>query len=67
MNIGNEWYTRLSQSAMQSFLMLSELPTNLNVFDTDYELQYSDSFIGNIRQETTIEGYDYCTSLQTAF
>ena len=47
--------------------MQTELPTMLNVFDTDYQLEYSESFTGNLHQETAIEGYAYCTSLQTAF
>jgi hypothetical protein len=67
MDIGNQLYTRLSQSARQSFLMQSELPSLLNVFDTDYELQYSESYTGNTHEDTSIEGYNNCTSLQTAF
>jgi hypothetical protein len=67
MDIGNQLYTRLSQSANESFLMHSELPTCLNVFDTDYELQYSESYTGNTHQGTIIEGYHNCTSLQMAF
>ena len=66
MDIGNQLYSRLSQSARQSFLLQTELPTMLNVFDNDYELQYSESFTGNVQEQTTIEGYDYCTSLQRA-
>ena len=34
---------------------------------TDYELQYSESYIGSIHQEATIEGHQYCTSLNRAF
>ena len=61
MNIGNQLFSRLSQSARQSFLMQTELPTMLNVFDTDYnQLEYSESFTGNLHQETAIEGYAYC-------
>ena len=66
MNIGNQLYSRLSQSARQAFLLQTELPTMLNVFDTDYELQYSESFTGTLHQQTTIEGYNYCTSLEIA-
>ena len=47
--------------------MQTELPTLLNVFETDYELQYSESYTGTIHQEATIEGYQYCTSLDRAF
>ena len=61
MNIGNQLYSSLSQLTRQSFLMQTELPTLLNV--TDYELQYSESYTGTIHQEVTVEGYQYCTSL----
>ena len=47
--------------------MQTELPTLLNVFKTDYELQYSESYTGTIHQEATIEGCQYCTSLGRAF
>ena len=57
MNIGNQLYSGLSQLATQTFLMQSELPSMLNVFETDYQLQYSESYIGTIHQEATIEGY----------
>ena len=47
--------------------MQSELPTALNVFDTDYQLEYSESYSGTVHQEIAIEGYQYCTSLPRAF
>ena len=31
--------------------MQLELPTALNVFDTDYQLQYSESYSGTVHQE----------------
>ena len=43
--------------------ILSELPTALNVFDTDYQLEYSESYSGIVHQETPKEGFQYCTSL----
>ena len=67
MNIGNQLYSSLSQLARQSYLMQTELPTMLNVLDTDYQLEYSESYTGTVGQETAIEGYQYCTSLQIAF
>ena len=39
----------------------------LNVFDTDYQLEYSESCSGTVHQEIAIEGYQYCTSLPRAF
>ena len=47
--------------------MQSELPTALNVFDTDYQLEYSESYSGTVHQEIAIEGYQYFTSLRRAF
>ena len=42
---GNQLYSSLSQLTRQSFLMQTELPTLLNVFEADYELQYSESYM----------------------
>ena len=47
--------------------MQTELPTMLNVFQTDYQLEYSDSYSGTVHRETIIEGYQCCISLQRAF
>jgi len=45
MNIqGNHLYSHLSQLTRQSLFMQAELPTLLNVFEADYELQYSESY-----------------------
>ena len=64
MNIGNQfvdenWKSSLSRLARQVFLMQSELCTALNVFDTDYQLEYNESYSGTVHQETAIEGYQY--------
>ena len=68
MNIGNQLYSSLSQLTRQSFLMHTELPTLSNVFKMTFnDLQYSESYTGTIHHETTIEGYQYCTSLDRAF
>ena len=67
MDIGNQLYSSLSRLAKQAYLMQSELPTALNVFDTDYQLEYSESYSGTVHQEIAIEGYQYCTSLRRAF
>ena len=47
--------------------MQSELPTALNVFDADYQLEYSESYSDTVHQEIAIGGYQYCLSLQRAF
>ena len=67
MNVGNELYTRLSQSTGQDLLMLTELPEVLCLRDTMYRLQYSDSYFGNVHNfnDYTIE--EHCLSLIEAF
>ena len=55
MNIGNQFYSSLSQLTRQAFLMQSELPTALNVFDNDYQLEYSENYSGTVYQETSID------------
>ena len=67
MNIGNQLYSSLLQLARQVYLMQSELPTALNMIDTDYQLEYSESYSGTVHQEIAIEEYQYCISLQRAF
>ena len=48
--------------------MHTELPTLLNVFEMTFDdLQYSESYTGTFHHGTTIEGYQYCTSLDRAF
>ena len=68
MSIGNELYSSLSEIARQSYLMLTELPTMLNVFGANYQMHYSESYTtGTLHQENAIQGYQYCTSLQRVF
>ena len=40
---------------------------NPSVFDTDYQLEYSESYSGTVHQEIVIEGYQHCTVLPRAF
>ena len=67
MNVGNELYTRLSQSAGQDLLMLTELPEVMCLRDTMYRLKYSDSYFGNVYNcnDCTIEAH--CLPLIEAF
>ena len=67
MNVGNELYTGLSQSAGQDFLMLTELPEVLFLRDTMYRLKYSDSYFRNVYNfnDCTIEAH--CLPLIEAF
>ena len=47
--------------------MMTELPTIVNVFDSTYQFRFSESYSGTLDHETSVEGYQYCTSLKTAF
>ena len=67
MNIGNELYSNLSHLARQSFLMFTEVPSYLTVFDTDYLLTYSESYSGRVIGDCHIEGYQYCVPFRRAF
>ena len=63
MNIGNELYSGLSRLSRQTFLLLTELPAVLNVFNTDYQLQYSSSYSGTINGRPIIHGLSFCMPL----
>ena len=67
MNIGNQLYSTLSRLARQSYLMMTELPTIVDVFDSTYQFRFSESYSGTLNQETYMEGYQYCMSLKTTF
>ena len=67
MNIGNELYLHLSRLARQSFLMFSELPSELTVFDKDFHFEYSESYSGNVIGNSFIEGYQYCVPFHRSF
>lgn len=66
MNIGNELYSGLSRLSRQTFLLLTELPEVLNVFNTDYQLQYSSSYSGTINDRSIIHGLSFCMPLVDA-
>ena len=45
---------------MQSVLMQTELPTFLNVFETDYELQYSESYTASKQSKASLRLRLFC-------
>ena len=67
MHIGSKLYSSLSQLSRQSFLLLADLPSMPIVLGEDYQLEYSESYTGNVHDEPTIEGYQYCMGLKRAF
>ena len=48
MNIGNELYSGLSSLSSQSYLLFTEVPEMIIVFNINYQLQYSPSHTGTI-------------------
>ena len=67
MNFGNELYTSLSMLARQSLLMFTELPAMVTLCEQTFQLEYSESYSGNINGDVVIEGYEYCMPLGRAF
>ena len=67
MHIGSKLYSSLSQLSRQSILLLAGLPSMLTVLGEDYQLEYSESYTGNVHDEPTIEEYQYCMGLKRAF
>ena len=66
MNIGNELYSGLSRLSRQSYLLFTELPELINVFNTDYQLQYSSSYSGTINGRCIIPDFTFCIPLVDA-
>ena len=68
MNAGNNLYSTLSQLSKDYFLLLTDLPGMVTIYETQYELQYSESYVGNLFGTCfPIEGFAYCTTLTGAF
>ena len=67
MYIGGWLFSSLSQLSRKSFLLLTDLPSTLTVLEEDCQLEYSESYTGNVHGEPTIEGYQYCMGLKRAF
>ena len=68
MNIGNNMYSALSQSAKQGLLLLTDLPCMVNLCDTNYQLTYSESYSGWINSFALpiIADFPYVASLSAA-
>ena len=66
MNTGNELYTALSRLSRQSYLLLTEVPEMITMFNSNYHLQYSPSYTGKICGSCAMEDFDYCMPLENA-
>ena len=59
MKIGNELYSGLSK---QSYLLLTEVPEMIIVFNINYQLQYSPSYTGTIHGTCEVQDFNYCVT-----
>ena len=59
---GNNLYTFISNSVNKSYLLLTDVPEMVSIFNKIYQLQYSDSLGGNLFMETTNLPY-YCLEM----
>ena len=66
MNIGNELYSGLSSLSRQSYLLLTEVPEMIIVFNINYQLQYSPSYTGTIHGTCEVQDFNYCVSFANA-
>jgi hypothetical protein len=68
MNIGNQLYSALSALSRQTYLLLTELPTMVTVQDTDYQLDFTESYTGNLHVSTLSlnENLPFVMPLETA-
>jgi hypothetical protein len=68
MNIGNQLYSVLSALSRQTYLSLTELPTMVTVQNTDYQLDFTESYAGNLHVSTLSlnENLPFVMPLETA-
>ena len=68
LEIGNQLYSTLSQCTGQVYLMQTELPSMIAMSEKNYQLNYSESYTGNLHHSNSIiEGYQYSMSIDRAF
>ena len=66
MNIGNELHSGLSSLSKQSYLLLTEVPEMIIVFNINYQLQYSPCYTGTIHGTCEVHYFNYCMSFANA-
>ena len=68
MEMGDELYSTLSQCTGQVYLMQTELPAMISMSEKNYQLNYSESYTGNLHNSVSIiEGYQYSIPIDSAF
>ena len=65
-NSGNELYSGLSSLSRQSYLLVTEVPEMIIVFNINYQLQYSPSYTGTIHGTCEVQDFNYCMSFANA-
>ena len=66
MNLGNQLYSTLSRLSRQMYLLLEELPTMVTVEDTDYSIELSQSYNGNLHLPVMSESVPFVMPLDSA-
>ena len=66
MNFGNQLYSTLSRLSKQMYLLLDELPTVITVEDTDYSIELSQSYTGNVHLPVMNESVQFVMPLDSA-
>ena len=66
MNIGNELYSVLSRLSRQCYLLLTELPTMVTVLNTNYQLEFTESYSDSLHNATLNENIPYVMPLGCA-
>ena len=67
MEMGNQLYSTVSQCTGQAYLMQTELPSMIAMFEKNYQLNHSESYAGNLLHcDSIIEGYQYSMSIDRA-
>ena len=68
LEMGNQLYSTLSQCTGQVYLMQTELPSMTALSEENYQLNYSESYTGNLHYcNLIIEGYQHSMSRDRAF
>ena len=66
MNTGNELYSGLSSLSRESYLLLTEVPEMVIVFNINYQLQHSSSSTSTIHGTCDVQDFNCCVSLANA-
>ncbi|CAB3995693.1 ATP-dependent DNA helicase PIF1 [Paramuricea clavata] len=66
MKFGDELYSILSSLSKQRYLLLTELPTMLTLGDTNYSLELSESYSGNLHLDAVNENIPFVMPINAA-